>query len=109
MIYERHIFICTNERAEGAARPSCGEAAGMAITRAFKSELKERGLKTKVRAQRAGCLDICESGPNVVIYPEGVFYAHVKVEDVKEIIDSHIVGGEPVKRLILKEPLPKEI
>jgi len=58
MKFDKHIFICTNQRAPGAARPSCGEAHGMEIVEAFKKKLKERELTIKVRAQRAGCLDV---------------------------------------------------
>ena len=83
--------------------PCCGADRGTAISRAFKQELKERGLKTKIRAQSAGCLDVCEYGPSVVVYPEGVFYSKVCVEDVVEIVESHLVRGIPVERLILKD------
>ena len=101
MLYERHIFICTNQRAADAVRPCCGAEVGMSITRAFKKELKERGLNVRVRAQSTACFDICEHGPNVVVYPEGIFYGNVQVEDVREIVESHILAGNPVKRLVL--------
>jgi (2Fe-2S) ferredoxin len=53
----------------------------------------------RVRANQAGCLDVCEFGPAVVVYPEGVWYGRVTPEDVDEIIERHILGGEPVERL----------
>lgn len=101
MIYEKHIFICTNQRAEGAARKSCGEAHGLVIVDAFKKKLKELNLPIKLRAQRAGCLDICDFGQTVVVYPEGVFYVGVELSDVDEIITEHIIGNHVVERLRL--------
>lgn len=100
--YEKHIFICTNERPEGAPRVSCGEAHGMALVNAFKEAVKSAGLNVTVRAQKAGCFDICELGPNVVVYPEGVFYGKVQLADVAEIVTQHIIGDKPVERLRLR-------
>ena len=70
---------------------------------AFKKAVSVRGLKGRVRANRAGCLDQCEHGPNVVIYPEAVWYGHVTPADVDEILDSHILNGRPVERLRLAD------
>ena len=81
MIFEKHIFICTNQRAEGL-RVSCGEEAGLALVAAFKKEIKDRNLNVQMRAQKTGCFDICELGPNVVIYPDGIFYGKVTLADV---------------------------
>lgn len=99
--YDKHIFICVNQRAAGATRMSCGEAHGLEIVDAFKKKLKERGLPIRVRAQKAGCLDICDYGQTIVVYPEGVFYVGVEVSDVDELIDEHIVNDRPVQRLVL--------
>jgi (2Fe-2S) ferredoxin len=101
MKYDKHIFICTNQRAPSATRPSCGEAHGMEIVEAFKMKLKAKELTIKVRAQKAGCLDICDYGQTVVIYPEGIFYVGVELGDVDEIIEEHIVHDRPVTRLVL--------
>jgi (2Fe-2S) ferredoxin len=100
MKFEKHIFICTNQRSEGEKK-SCGEACGMALVKDFKKKLKEQGLNGKIRAQRAGCLDACEYGPSIVVYPEGIFYGSVKPEDVDEIINDHLINNQPVKRLII--------
>jgi (2Fe-2S) ferredoxin len=102
MVYDKHIFICTNQRAEGAARKSCGEAHGLAIVDAFKKKLKELNLPVKIRAQRSGCLDICDFGQTLVVYPEGVFYVGVELSDVDEIITEHIVNNRIVTRLVLQ-------
>ncbi|MEX1189916.1 MAG: (2Fe-2S) ferredoxin domain-containing protein [Bacteroidia bacterium] len=100
--YEKHLFICTNQRPENAPRPSCGEQHGLALVAAFKKAIKDKHLDMPIRAQRAGCLDLCEQGPTVVVYPEGVFYGNVQLEDVQEIVDQHIALGNPVERLRLK-------
>lgn len=102
MKFDKHIFICTHQRDENEKR-SCGEAYGLSLVKAFKKCLKDKNLPIKVRAQRAGCLDICLYGPTMVVYPEGVFYVDVKLSDVEEIVEEHIIKNNPVKRLMLKE------
>jgi (2Fe-2S) ferredoxin len=102
-IYDKHIFICVNQRAKGAARQSCGEAHGLEIVDAFKKKLNELNLPIKLRAQKAGCLDICDFGQTIAIYPEGVFYVGVELSDVDEIIQEHIVNNNIVKRLQYKK------
>ena len=103
LIYDKHIFICTNQRAADAPRRSCGEAHGMEIVDAFKKKLKELNLPIKLRAQRAGCLDICDFGQTVAVYPEGIFYVGVELSDVNEIITEHIINNRPVERLLLSK------
>jgi (2Fe-2S) ferredoxin len=71
------------------------------VVEAFKKKLHERGLKRVVRANKAGCLDQCAHGVTVVVYPEATWYGHVTVADVDEIVERHILGGEPVARLVL--------
>lgn len=101
--FEKHIFICGNQRPEGHPRGCCDPAGQAVLQKTFKQKLAERGLKGKVRANQAGCLDQCEHGPNLVIYPEAVWYGGVTLNDVDEIIDSHIVGGKIVERLRLRD------
>jgi (2Fe-2S) ferredoxin len=100
MKYKKHIFICINEKAEG--KKCCGEKNGMELVEAFKNLVKENKLNTDVRAQKAGCFDVCSFGPAVVVYPEGIFYGNVQLSDVNEIFDEHIKNNRPVERLILK-------
>ena len=100
--FDKHIFICTNQRAgKPGEKPSCGETHGMAVVEAFKSKLKAKKLSINVRAQRAGCLDICTYGQTIAVYPEGIFYVGVEVKDVDEIIEEHIINNRPVQRLVL--------
>lgn len=99
--YRKHIFFCTNVRDEDAARPSCGRCGSEALRLYVKGRVKELGLAGKggIRVNSAGCLDRCEEGPVAVVYPEGVWYTYVDEEDLDEIVDSHLVNGEPVDRL----------
>ena len=101
--YERHIFVCTNQRPQGHPRGSCDPTGEGRLQKAFKKSLAEHGLVGRVRANRAGCLDQCEHGPTVVVYPDAVWYGGVDFADVGEIVESHIVGGRPVERLRLAE------
>lgn len=100
MLYKKHVFVCTNQRPEGS-RISCGEADGLALVAAFKKLIKDKGLNTGIRAQKAGCLEACEAGPSVVIYPEAVFYSRVKLSDVAEIVSEHLQNDRIVKRLVM--------
>ena len=95
--FEHHVFICMNER-DGDARVSCGHK-GRKLKDAFKDAVKAAGLKGSVRANESGCLDQCEHGPTVVVYPEAVWYGFVKLDDVQEIVTEHLVHGRPVARL----------
>jgi len=101
--FERHIFICGNARPAGHPRGCCDPTGRAELQKLFKQKLAERGLKGRVRANQSGCLDQCEHGPNLVVYPEAVWYGGVTLADVDEIVDSHIVGGRVVERLRLKD------
>jgi len=101
--FEKHIFVCGNQRPEGHPRGCCDPSGQAALQKLFKQRLAEHGLKGRVRANQSGCLDQCEHGPNIVIYPEGIWYGGVTANDIEEIIESHIIGGRPVKRLQLRD------
>ncbi|MEK7833175.1 MAG: (2Fe-2S) ferredoxin domain-containing protein [Acidobacteriota bacterium] len=101
--FDQHIFVCTNQRPPENPRGSCDPDGLGGLQLLFKQELAARGLKTSVRANRAGCLDQCEHGPTVVIYPEAVWYGGVTAADVPEIVESHIVNQVPVARLRLAD------
>jgi (2Fe-2S) ferredoxin len=101
--FEKHIFVCCNQRPAGHPRGCCDPQGKAELQWIFKQKLAERGLQHKVRANKSGCLDQCEHGPNLVVYPEGVWYGRVTPADVDEIIESHILGGKPVERLILPD------
>jgi (2Fe-2S) ferredoxin len=101
--FRRHVFVCENRRPPDDPRGCCACKGSEAIRQALKEELKRRGLKGQVRANAAGCLDACAYGPSMVVYPEGVWYSHVRIEDVPEIVERHLIGGEPVARLMIPE------
>lgn len=101
--FQKHIFICINQREPGSARGCCTERARGDLQKLFKTAIAERGLKGSVRANKSGCLDQCEHGPTVVVYPDAVWYGKVQPEDVAEIVESHIVNNVPVARLMLRD------
>jgi (2Fe-2S) ferredoxin len=97
----RHVFVCTNERAADHPRGSCKARGGSEVRDALKKELTARGLGKVIRANSAGCLDQCEHGVTVVVYPEQVWYGAVTVADLPELVERHLVGGQVVERLLL--------
>jgi (2Fe-2S) ferredoxin len=101
--YEKHIFICANQRDPSSPRGSCDPAGSAELQRAFKEKLQALGLKRRFRANKAGCLDQCEHGPTVVVYPDAVWYGRVSKEDVEEIVASHLLNDRPVERLLLQQ------
>ena len=100
--FEKHVFICTNTREAGHPRGCCSAKNSTAIRERLKELVKQRGLAKKIRVNTSGCLDQCEHGVTIVIYPEAVWYGFVKMEDVEEILESHLIAGRPVERLRLK-------
>ncbi len=85
--------------------PSCGAKGSDQVAMKFQEELMKRGLDTKVLLSVTGCLGACELGPVVVVYPDGVWYGNVKPEDVPEIVEKHLIEGQPVERLRITHPL----
>lgn len=101
--FQRHVFICINDRDERDARGCCASRGAAEVAAAFKKQLYEAGLKRIVRPNKAGCLDQCHKGVVCVVYPEGVWYGGVTPGDVGEIIREHLVGGRPVERLMIPD------
>ncbi len=99
--YRFHVFVCTNRRPPDDRRGSCAARGSEALVGALKRELEVRGLVPSevIRINSAGCLNACEHGPSLVVYPEGTWYARVRPEDVSEIVERHLVGGTAVERL----------
>jgi (2Fe-2S) ferredoxin len=100
--FERHVFVCTNRREPGNPKGCCAEKNSEAIREIFKRELYARGMKGKIRANSAGCLDQCARGPAVVVYPEQVWYTVPTEADAIEIINEHLINGRVVERLRMK-------
>ena len=85
--YRRIIFVCTNKR-EDSSNPSCGMRKSEEILSKLKQAVRDRNLREFVRVSKTGCLGKCEHGPNIMVYPEGIWYSGVKEEDVPFIIDE---------------------
>ncbi len=100
--YRLHVFVCTHERPPGAPKPSCQRRGAEAVLGAFKKAIREKGLEAEVRANASGCLDACNRGVSVVVYPEAVWYGGVREEDVARIVEEHLQGGRPVESLRLR-------
>jgi (2Fe-2S) ferredoxin len=100
LFYSCHVFCCTNTRPAGHPRGCCSDKGAEKLRGYMKNRARELGLKT-VRINAAGCLDRCELGPTMVIYPEGVWYGYKTTEDLDEILTTHLVGGGRVERLML--------
>lgn len=98
--YESHVFFCTNERPDGHPRGCCKARGAEKLRNYMKARAKELGLK-RVRINSAGCLDRCELGPTVVIYPEGVWYKCESMADADRILLEHVQAGGRAKELML--------
>jgi (2Fe-2S) ferredoxin len=99
--YRIHVFCCTNVRPDGHPRGSCKERGAEPLRNYLKARAKELGV-TDVRINAAGCLDRCELGPTMVVYPEGIWYHYRSMDDAEEILREHIIGGRVVDRLVLR-------
>ena len=97
--FQYHVFFCTNQREAGEM--CCNNHAAQTMRDYCKARVKEKGdaIPGKVRVNSAGCLDRCDKGPVIVVYPEAVWYTYVDQEDIDEIVDSHLVNGQVVERL----------
>jgi (2Fe-2S) ferredoxin len=98
---KKHIFICTSSRPTGQQKGTCHTKNGVDIMMSFMEEIEERELGGEVFISNTGCLGFCDKGPVVIIYPDNVWYGNVTPDDVEEIMDEHIEGGNVVKRLEL--------
>lgn len=112
--YQRQVFFCINLRKNG--KRCCAQSNAHQLADYAKSQLKKRGLHNagQCRVNTCSCLGRCDEGPLLVIYPEGTWYSYKTYTDIDEIIEQHIVNGQPVARLLLSStppdssPLPEE-
>ena len=102
-LFEHHVFVCHNSRPEGAPRPSCTSNGTSDLHTRLQQLAKAAGLDSTVRINKSGCLDQCEHGPMVVVYPEAIWYGNVRPEDAEIIVAEHLVNGRPVERLRVAE------
>ncbi len=95
-----HVMVCGGT--------GCTSSNSGAIIAEFEKLIAERGLDKEVKVVRTGCFGLCEAGPVVIVYPEGAFYSHVKVENVERIVDEHLIKGRIVKELLYKNSLEED-
>ncbi|MCE9544766.1 MAG: (2Fe-2S) ferredoxin domain-containing protein [Planctomycetia bacterium] len=103
--FDCHLFVCCNQRKPGHKRGSCNPDGSEELRDALKSELKRRGLGATVRANMAGCLDQCELGPTIVIYPQAIWYGGVKVKDVERIVEETVIHGRVLADLLIPDEM----
>lgn len=100
LYFETHIFCCVNERPDGHVRGCCKAKGSESLRNYMKEKTKALGIK-ELRVNNSGCLDRCELGPVMVIYPQGIWYHYKTKEDIDEIIEQHVLNDRPVERLLL--------
>lgn len=96
-----HIFVCTSSRINGQQKGFCHSKNAVGLVESFMEEVQDRGLGGEVFVSNTGCFGICEKGPIVVVYPDNVWYGSVSEDDIEEIMDQHIEGGQVVERLLI--------
>jgi (2Fe-2S) ferredoxin len=102
--YQRHVFVCINERPSEHPRGCCLHRGAAEFRDSLKAEINKRGLNKIVRINNAGCLDACEHGVVMVVYPEGIWYGKVTTKDIPEIVEQTIIGGQIIQRLVIADP-----
>lgn len=102
LYFQAHVFVCCNRRPDGHKRGSCAARGSEGLRDYMKARAKELGLPG-VRVNMAGCLDRCEFGPAMVIYPEGIWYKIETTSDIDEVLETHLHQKGRVPRLILTE------
>lgn len=95
--FDKHVFFCTNQRTDGSA--CCNDHRAQQARDYMKNKVKVSNVPGNVRINSAGCLDRCEEGPVIVVYPEAVWYTYVDDHDLDEIIEEHLKNGRVVERL----------
>lgn len=96
-----HVLLCTHARPENV--PGCAASGAEAVARALHTELDRQGLADEILVSRTDCLNLCEHGPVMVVYPDAIWYGGITVADVPEIVRSHLQDGNPVRRLVLAD------
>ena len=107
--YNKHIFVCINERDENNPKGDCSRCGGKDIRMKFVQLINKHGLKGKVRANKSGCLDACEMGACVVIYPGSQWYVKVTPKDVEEIFETSVLNNGTVDRLAATDETWEEL
>lgn len=99
--FKLHIFCCTNKRPTGHSVGSCGEKCSEDLYLYLKARCRELGLND-VRVNATGCMSFCKFGPTMVVYPDGIWYSCKSTADIDGFIQSHLIEGKTLERLLLK-------
>lgn len=94
MKYEKHVFVCINEKSNG--KKCCEAKQGLESVKILKEMIAGKGLKGKIRINKSGCLDACAYGPAMVVYPEGVWYGGIKHNELSRIVEEHLINDQPI-------------
>jgi 3-hydroxy-5-methyl-1-naphthoate 3-O-methyltransferase len=97
-----HLFVCTQPKPEGVT--SCPSRGSLAVLEKLDRELQSRGQCSQIQLTTCGCMGLCDEGPIMVVYPEGIWYRRVRPADVPELVDAHLCGKKPVARLVWNDP-----
>jgi (2Fe-2S) ferredoxin len=108
--FRLHVYACQQEK-PGTSAPCCSARGSAQVLEALRKELAAQGLMNDVQVTTCGSLGMCERGPNMVVYPEGIWYSGVQVADVPELVREHFSHGRPLERLVNRDAsaLKKEI
>ncbi len=100
--FRYHVYVCTQEKPDPKA-PSCTNNGSKEVLEALRAELGKTGLADEIQVTASGSLGLCTRGPNMVVYPEGIWYSGVQKSDVPEIVREHFMNNRPVERLMNKD------
>ncbi len=103
MYYQKHIFLCINQKAAG--KQCCANSGGESFFDYMKARLQKLDLHGpgKIRLSKTACLGRCSVGPCIVIYPEGIWYTYASLADIDKIIDSYLLAGKIVEHLLIPD------
>ena len=100
-LYKKHVFVCENTRDEKDTRGSCSQKGSSQFREVLKEAIAEKGIKSKIRINKAGCLGTCNQGISMVIYPDGIWYGKVSEKDIEEIVEKILLKDELIDRLLM--------
>ena len=101
--FRYHVYVCNQEKPDNA--PCCAARGSQAVLEALRAELGKAGLGDEVQVTTSGSIGLCERGPNLIVYPAGVWYSGVQVADIPDIVREHFGNGRPVARLVNGDPV----
>lgn len=101
--FDRHVFCCTNQRPEGHEKGCCADKKSIQLRAYMKKKTKEMIPEKNIRINASGCLDQCEYGPTMVVYPDNVWYSYQSEEDIDLIIKEHLINDSIVEKLLIKK------